>query len=420
MTPAARLQATVEILEALEQTQQPVDRFLRHWFRMRRYAGAKDRAAIGERVYAIFRYRAAFFWRMQSESPRALVLASLLQESMVPDEIAALFTAEAHAPAPLSGGERAALESSREGAPPLWVKGEFPEFLEGELRRRFADRLLDEMAALRGRAPVDLRANTLRATREEVLAALQAGGLDCLPTEYSPCGIRLWDRTGAQGLSRTPCFIEGRFEFQDEAAQIASLLGAARPCERVLDLAAGAGGKALALAAQMKNKGVIIAYDTDAARLAQLRPRAERAGATIIEERFGDLPQAAFDAVFVDASCSGSGTWRRQPELKWRLTPERLAQLRAQQAEMLDTAASLRPGRIVYATCSLLPSENEDQVEAFLARHRDYTRGNAAETWRDVTGEKPPPGMNVDFHASPFSTGTDGFYAAILVRVDNA
>ncbi|HEY1612591.1 MAG TPA: RsmB/NOP family class I SAM-dependent RNA methyltransferase [Rhizomicrobium sp.] len=418
MTPGARLQAAIEILEALEHTAQPVDRFLRGWFRERRYAGSKDRAAVGERVFATFRHRAAFTWRMGSNAPRALVLASALDDGATVAEIMHVCDGEGYAPAPLTEEEFASLAMPARTPQPLWVRGEFPALLEDELHRRFGDRMLDQLSSMRGRAPVDLRVNTLKATREEVLASLRAGGLEGKPMAHAPHGIRLWDRAGAQGLSRTPTFLEGRFEFQDEAAQIASLLGAAKPGECVLDLGAGAGGKALALAAAMRNEGRIIAYDTDEKRLAQLRPRAERAGVQIIEDRSGELPRERFDAVFIDAPCSGSGTWRRQPELKWRLTHSRLDDLRALQAQLLATAATLAPARLIYATCSLLPSENDDQVDAFLTRHPNYARTDAQTVWQAETGLAPPPGMAREFHATPFTTGTDGFYTAILERRD--
>jgi 16S rRNA (cytosine967-C5)-methyltransferase len=213
-------------------------------------------------------------------------------------------------------------------------------------------------------------------------------------------------------------FLDGRFEFQDEAAQIASLLCAAEPGMRILDLAAGAGGKALVLAAEMKNQGVIVARDNDPVRIAQLAPRAARAGVTIIQEALADAgpPDGMFDAVFVDAPCSGSGAWRRQPEQKWRLTRERLNAMQATQDELLDQAAAAAPGRIVYATCSVLKCENEDRIESFLSRHPEFRVASAESIWRERTGSPPPPGMNTFFKATPRTTGTDGFFTAVLMR----
>jgi 16S rRNA (cytosine967-C5)-methyltransferase len=402
MTPSARTQAAIEILGALEQTNRPADRFIRDWFRARRYAGSKDRAAVAERVFQVLRKRASLAWRMKSGDPRALMIAGVAEAG---GDTAALFDGGKYGPAPLTDSERETLARPRERTPPLWVQGEFPEFLESELTRSLGSDLLDEMRAMGERAPIDLRANTLKASREDVLAELRGEGFAAEPTPYAPHGIRLREHAGASALSRTRAFLDGRFEFQDEAAQIASLLCAAKPGERILDLAAGAGGKALAMAAEMQNRGLILARDSDAARLAQLPPRATRAGVTIIRED-GDLSTLAkVDAVLVDAPCSGSGAWRRQPEQKWRLTPERLAQLQATQDQLLDEAAALAPARIVYATCSLLACENEDRVAAFLARHPEFRIA-------------PPPGMGEFFRATPRTTGTDGFFTAVLARCE--
>jgi 16S rRNA (cytosine967-C5)-methyltransferase len=411
MTPAARLQAAIDILAALEQTQQPVDRFLRDWFRARRFAGSKDRRAIGERVFDIMRHRSSLGHRMGDAGARALMIAALLAEGADP---AALFTG-GYGPVPLTDVERAAIAAAPPPAPPH-VAGEYPQWLEPSLARAFGERLATEMAALQQRAPVDLRVNTLKAARPEVLAGLKAEGFAASPMPHSPLGIRIPPGEGSAALSQSPLFLSGAFEFQDEAAQIASLLADAQPGMRVLDLAAGAGGKALALAAAMENRGSILAFDDVAARLKPLAERAARAGATCIgiaDKRGGPIwGNGKFDLVFLDAPCSGTGTWRRQPELRWRLTPERLAELMRLQDWLLDDAArhTGEGGRLVYATCSLLPDENEDRVAAFLARNADFRR--AEPSWPGTL-----PGLGGDFHASPAMTGTDGFYCAILARV---
>lgn len=417
MTPAARLEAAIEILEALNETNQAADRFLRDWFRTRRYAGARDRAAVGERVFTVLRHRASLAWRMQSTSPRALVMGSLLADGRSRSEIEALFSGAGYGPAPLDEAERARLARDHGEPPPLWVEGEFPEFLETELVRSLGDRLREEMQAMLERAAIDLRVNTLKATRDDVIRELQEAGFAVAPTPWAPYGIRIVERDRASQLRSACAFLEGRFEFQDEAAQIASLLCGARPGSRILDLAAGAGGKALALAAEMHNEGVIVAHDKDAVRLNQLGPRAARAGVTIIE-RLADAEPAKgmFDTVLVDAPCSGSGAWRRQPEQKWRLTPERLAELRNTQDRLLDAAAATASARIVYANCSVLKFENEDRIEAFLARHRDFRVAPATAIWHKCTGARSPPGMDTVFKATPLTTGTDGFFTAVLVR----
>jgi 16S rRNA (cytosine967-C5)-methyltransferase len=420
MTPAARIQAAIDILAGLERTQQPADRYLKDFFRARRYAGAKDRRAIAERVFDILRHHARFAHRMGDSSPRALAIASLLAEGA---DAESLFTG-GYGPAPLSAAERAAAAATPAPMPPH-VAGEYPQWLAPSLSRAFGDALAREMAALQERAPVDLRVNTLKAARAEVLAGLKAEGFAPAVTPYSPVGLRIPPGAGSAMLAQSPLFLSGAFEFQDEAAQIASLLAQARPGIRVLDLTAGAGGKTLAMAAAMNNRGAILAFDDTPRRLAPLAERAARAGATCItlaEGRGGPLwGDGRFDLVFLDAPCSGSGTWRRQPELRWRLTPERLAELTGIQDALLDEAArhvvegGAGPGgRLVYATCSLLAQENEDRVAAFLARNPGFRRLEAASAWSGAA----IPGLAQDFRASPARTGTDGFYCALLGRED--
>lgn len=410
MTPSARLQMAIEILEGVEKIAQPTDRFLKSWFRIRRFAGSKDRRAIAETVFSAQRHRASLAHRMGADTPRALVIASLLEAG---DDIAALFTGGGYGPAPLTEDEQRVIGAAP-SAPPDWVTGEYPQALEEELRRAFGDALPEEMAAFQHRAPADIRVNTLKTSRDVVIAALTEDGIACAPTPYAPHGIRITGEAG--NLSKSALFESGAFEFQDEAAQIASHLCGAQPQQRILDLAAGAGGKSLAFAAAMNNSGEILACDTRGEALFELEKRGARAGVTIIKTLPLDhgQPSGLFDAVFVDAPCSGTGTWRRQPELRWRLTPERLAYLITVQDKLLDQAASLvRPGgHLFYATCSILPSENQDRVAAFQARHPGFFPLNLAENWP----QNPPPGLGEDFRASPSRTGTDGFFCAGLAR----
>jgi len=413
MTPTARVQMAIEILEALETTSQPTDRFLKAWFRTRRFAGSGDRRAIAERVFSVQRHRAALAHRMGDDRPRALMIAAALEGG---EDIETLFTG-GYGPAPLTDAERAAVAATPKPAPD-WVRGEYPQWLESELARAFGDRLVEEMRAFIGRAPTDLRVNTLKVQREDVLQGLQAQGVTAAPTPYAPQGIRITGEAG--NLSETALFKSGAFEIQDEAAQIAAQLCEARPGMRVLDLAAGAGGKSLALAAAMKNKGEIIACDVRGEALAELEKRAQRAGVTIIKTLILDHAQPAgpFDLVLVDAPCSGTGTWRRQPELRWRLTPARLAELTALQDRLLDRAAGLTApgGRLVYATCSILPVENQDRVAAALARLPGFSRLDLSQTWPVNQPSGLIPGLDQDFRASPALTGTDGFYCAGLRR----
>ena len=399
----------IDILGEVERTRQPIDRHLRDWGRTHRFAGSKDRAAIAERIYAIQRHRAWLAWRMGSDAPRALVIGSLLEEG----DIDALFSGGGYGPTALTDAERAIIATAPSGEPPPHVHGEYPPFLEDELHRAFGDASLDEMVALQVRASADLRVNTLKTSRDDLLHALRDEGTDAQPTPFSPFGIRLAE--AETKLGRGGLFLSGAFEFQDEAAQIAALLCGAEPGMRVLDLAAGAGGKSLALAAIMQNGGRIVGSDVRAAALTELERRAERAGATIIETH---PPDGVFDIVLVDAPCSGTGTWRRQPELRWRLTLERLAELRATQDVLLKQAAAhVKPGgRLVYATCSILPSENEDRVASFLESHRDFAVTPVADIWHGVADSERPMTRSHFFRASPFSTQTDGFFTAVLQR----
>ncbi|HEX4117220.1 MAG TPA: RsmB/NOP family class I SAM-dependent RNA methyltransferase [Rhizomicrobium sp.] len=386
MTPAARLQAVIDILST--GTAQPLDRQLKAWFRGHRFAGSGDRRAITERVYAIFRHHAHFMHRMGGDAPRALAIASLLADSENPEG----YFSGGYGPAPLSDAERASIAAAP-GALPSWVEGEYPAWLEKELQRGFGARLGEEMRAFQPRAPVDIRVNRLKAHRDQVLAQLQADGFECVALANLPDAIRC---PAGAALTAHPLYLSGAFEIQDAAAQEAVGLCQAKPGMRVLDLAAGAGGKSLALAAAMQNKGEIVASDIREDALAELSRRATRAGAAIIRTHLlGTSPQGPFDLVLLDAPCSGSGTWRRQPELKWRLTEERLVGLCALQDRLLDQAAGLGPF-LVYATCSILMRENRDRVEAFLSRHPGFSRAGA------------------EFHASPATTGSDGFYAARL------
>ena len=422
MTPAARIEAVIEILSELEKTALPADRLLQNWARSNRYAGSKDRAAIAARLYDVLRHRASFAWRMGRSDARSLAIASLIAEGVSSDTVAALFSGEGYGPAPLLDDERRALAAPPEGPEPDHVRGEYPEWLEPELVRAFGSGLESEMRAMQARAPVDLRVNTLRAARPDMLAGLRALDVAAEPAPYSPYGIRIPSAEGLGMLQQTQFFQTGAFEFQDEASQIAAILCGAKPGMCVLDLAAGAGGKSLALAAIMKNKGEILAFDTDAQRLKQVGPRARRAGATIIRStnaRGGPVwGNGIFEIVLVDAPCSGSGTWRRNPEAKWRLTREQLADRIRVQNWLIDDGArhTKEGGRLVYATCSVLPAENEDVVIAFLARHPEFAIVPAAEAWRQAGEPHSVPGLADHFHASPAKTGTDGFFVCIMQR----
>jgi 16S rRNA (cytosine967-C5)-methyltransferase len=420
MTPEARLQAAIEILSDALQTNQPVDRFLKYWFSGRRFAGSKDRAAISEHVYGALRRRGEFAWRMKSEVPRAVLIGSLLDEGLAVEEIKDLFERGNYGPKPLSEDERHALDNPPTDDPLDHVLGGYPKWLEPELQRAFGKETVPQMQAMLARAPVDLRVNSLRAKRDDMLTGLRSLDFDASKTPYSPDGIRIPTSKGLGALRHTQFFQTGAIEIQDESSQIAALVCGSKPGMRVLDLAAGAGGKSLALAAIMQNKGEIIACDSNAKRLAQLAPRARRAGANIIRSRVlgKEKPQGKFDIVLVDAPCSGSGTWRRSPEMKWRLTEEKLKAFASLQSHLLERASSYvcNGGRLIFATCSILPKENTDRITAFLSRVEGFETEDVSALWASAVGTPAPPGLGHFFVGTPASTGTDGFFACALAR----
>lgn len=430
MTPGARLQAAIDILSTIAQTKHPADRVFDSWARTSRFAGSKDRAAIGELVYNVLRHRSELASALGSENPRLLALGAI---SMVEGAGAAAAMALAdgarHAPAPLEADEEALLRASVLPGPgaPAHVRLNYPEWLHDEFERAFGAALEREMAALMERAPTDFRVNLLKTNRDEAQDALAAEHVETEPTPFSPWGLRLKTRANIPGLQ---AFRDGFFELQDEGSQIACLLTGAKQGEQIVDLCAGGGGKSLALAAMMGNRGQIHACDMDRRRLARLMPRAQRAGARNIQTRFikpsimpgGPDPdftdlEGRVDCVLVDAPCSGTGAWRRSPDARWRLTPELLLSYTETQAEVLARAARLvHPGgRLVYVTCSLLPSENEDQVAAFLVSHPDFSERRWQEHWPEGT---PPPAAppGPALRLSPATTGMDGFFVATMER----
>ena len=432
MTPGGRVQAAIEILDAVltppagrERT--PAFAVIAGYTRKRRYIGSKDRRAITGLVWQALRYQGRALWASEREnlSGRELTIATLAGASGRSDAgIAADFHGSGYAPKSLDAAELRLVAAVREagGEPPAWAVANMPAWLAREAAYVLGDGMSDGWRALAGEAPATLRVNTLKATRGACLAALREAGIDAEAAMLSPLGIRLRSRTS---LARLPAMRDGWLESQDEGSQIAAALVAAEPGMRVLDYCAGGGGKALALAAAMANEGRIVATDTDAGRLASLPRRAERAGATIIESREiepgATVEAAAFDRVLVDAPCSGSGAWRRQPEAPWRIDPARYAELQAVQTAILAVAAaSVAPGgRLVYVTCSIFPAENDAIVEQFLISNALFRPVAPADTWRAVFGGADPPAGVVDSHAVrllPHIGSTDGFFIAIMER----
>jgi 16S rRNA (cytosine967-C5)-methyltransferase len=427
MTPAARLAAAIEIFAEIEARRRPAADALKDWGLSHRFAGSKDRAAIASLVYDALRRKASSAWIMGEGSARAILLGMLkLQRRLDVDAIAGLCSGERFAPAPLSAEERRRLaEATLDGAPGH-VAGDFPEWLEPSLARAFDDDLVPELQALATRAPLDIRTNELKATREQVQDAL--AHLSPTWTPHSPVGLRIPLGEDGRGpaLQSEPEFLKGWFEIQDEGSQLAALLTGVKAGEQVVDLCAGGGGKTLTMAALMENKGQIYATDSDARRLAPIHERITRAGARNVQVRtprgradaVTDL-DGTIDCVLVDAPCTGSGTWRRNPDSKWRLRPGSLEARRKEQEAVLDRAARLaKPGgRIVYVTCSVLPEENDEAVGRAV-QARPHLRVDPTRLAPEVAGELRRATRPTTFglQLSPRATGTDGFYIAILVR----
>jgi 16S rRNA (cytosine967-C5)-methyltransferase len=428
MIPAAHVSAAIEILDDLAQRRRPVADALKNWGASHRFAGSKDRAAIASLVFDACRKRASAAFVMGEETSRAVMLGALREaRGLGVDAIAALCNGERHAPPPLTEAERARLETaSLEGAPDF-VRGDYPEWLAERLQRAFGARAAEEGAALSMRAPVDLRVNILKASREQAAAKIEH--LAPAPTPHSPIGLRIDAGQGrGPALPAETAYVKGFVEPQDEASQLAALLCAAAPGEQVLDLCAGGGGKSLALAGQMHNRGQLYAYDADGRRLMPIHERLERAGARNIQVRqprgkadvLADL-EGRCDLVLIDAPCTGVGTWRRHPDAKWRLAPGALELRLTEQAALLEQAAKYvkSGGRLAYVTCSLLMEENEDQVAAFLAGRPEFSAKSGAETATaaglpDLARFASPHGPGMRF--SPATSGTDGFFVCVMQK----
>ncbi len=429
MKTGARLKAATEVLDDIIGRHRTAATALADWGKAHRFAGSGDRSAIGSLVFDALRRRRSITAQMGADTSRALVLgAAHGAYGLSLDDLAAAADGSQHALEALSAEESAALARPLPADAAADVAGDFPEWLAPSLARAFGTRAGNEGAALAQRAPIDLRVNTLKSTRERVLAELAAIGAE--PTRWSPLGVRIpapLAQAKAPHVEAEGAHGKGWYEVQDEGSQIAALLAGANAREQVLDLCAGAGGKTLALAAAMQNTGQIYAYDSDKLQLRPIFDRLKRAGARNVQTlnggNEGQLKGLGprFDLVLADAPCTGSGTWRRRPDAKWRLKPQNLAERIKDQAEVLALAARMvKPGgRIVYVTCSVLPEENTDQVSAFLAAHPGFAVVPFAEQWRATLGGEPPvsaDGRDDGLLLTPASHGTDGFYICILRR----
>jgi 16S rRNA (cytosine967-C5)-methyltransferase len=429
VTPSARIAAAIELLEAVEAApRRPADAVANDFFRARRFIGSGDRRAVSERAWQVLRRRRRLGWWIDqtgaAPTARLLVAASLLVEGWTLEGLAQAFSGGRFAAPPLIPPETAALRriaghTQEHPDMPEAVRLEVPDWILPRLAARFGGSLAAELRAMEAEAPLDLRVNLLKATREQARAALAAEGIEAEPTPLSPWGLRIG---GRRAVTSGAAFQTGLVEIQDEGSQLLARLVDARPGMRVADWCAGAGGKTLALAMTMENRGQIAACDVSAPRLDAAVRRLRRAGVhnverhlTVSGDKWAKRRAGTFDRVLVDAPCTGTGTWRRNPDARLRLAENDLAELLPKQAAILDTAWKLvrAGGRLVYATCSLLTEENESQVSAFLARTPSAALLPLARAWPD--GAPPCPGETLSL--TPLRHGTDGFFGAVLERV---
>jgi 16S rRNA (cytosine967-C5)-methyltransferase len=431
MTPSARLSAAIEVFADIETRRRPAADTLKDWGLSHRFAGSGDRAAIAGLAYDALRRRASSAWLMDEASARAVLIGMLRRErGLATADIEALCSGARFAPEPLTEAEKSALEGRALADAPAHVQGDYPDWLDPYFARAFGDERAGEGEALASRAPLDLRVNSLAATRDDLAPKLSHLGAE--PARWSPMGlrIRLAAEAKSPAIHAEPVYLKGQIEIQDEGSQLAAVLAAAEPGEQVVDLCAGAGGKTLALAAAMENHGQIYATDSDKRRLVAIHDRLLRADARNVQVRtprgeadvLSDLAGRA-DLVLIDAPCTGTGTWRRNPDAKWRIRPGALAERLKQQEAVLERAASLvKPGgRIAHVTCSVLVEENGDRIRAFAGRHADFSVEKPANVVKALGERAYLFGRAVliseeGLLMTPRRTDTDGFFVSVLRR----
>ncbi|MBB4143526.1 RsmB/NOP family class I SAM-dependent RNA methyltransferase [Rhizobium rhizoryzae] len=424
MRLGGRMAAAIEVLADIETRKRPVADALKDWGLAHRFAGSGDRAAIGNIVYDALRMRLSHAWLMDDESETALVYAVLLRQwGFTRTSLAAELADDKFAPpAPdLTGLSERNLSDA-----PAHIQGDIPEWVVESFQSYFGDAWLAEAQAMAGRPTLDLRANTLKANRDKVVKALDRAGAQ--PTQIARQGIRIPAGDGASRLPNVTAelsFQKGWFEVQDEGSQIVADLVMPSEGQQVLDYCAGGGGKTLALSASLNNKGQVHAYDADRKRLAPIIERLRRAGTRNVQVHDDvqqmDALKEKLDVVLVDAPCTGTGTWRRRPDTKWRLTQKNIEERLGQQQDALSSAAAyVKPGgTLVYVTCSVLPEENDRQIERFLANNPSYEVQSALDDWKTLFGKDAPKPHSADGRSltlTPASTQTDGFFFCKLKR----
>jgi len=432
MKQGARIQAVIDILERIEKSPIPMDNVLRDYMHHKRYIGSKDRAAIVECVYGVMRSTARLGWWLgdlkAEDTPRHRVIAYLyLAEEKNKFLLDQIFDGEGYGPSVLNASEDKMIEAL-EGQTldsdkmDAVTRSECPPWAAEKLQALYGENFEQELAAMLIPASLDLRVNTLKTDIDGAQKSLKKDDVVTHKTRYSPVCLRV---EGKAYMSATKAFHAGLVEIQDEGSQLIAQVCGAAPGMRVLDFCAGGGGKTLALAAKMEGKGIIIAMDNDARRLEKGKRRYKKAGVHNVEMRCLEdekhrkwlrRQKGTMDVVLVDAPCSSSGTWRRNPDLRWNQYGPSLDEIKVMQAEILERVAEKTKvgGRLVYATCSLFAEENEDQVDNFLKNHPEYKVIPLKDIWEDERGECPQ--SNPYLRLSPYQSDTDGFFAAILER----
>jgi 16S rRNA (cytosine967-C5)-methyltransferase len=427
MRLGGRLAGAIEVLDDIETRRRPVADALKDWGLSHRFAGSGDRAAIGNIVYDALRMKLSHAWVMDDDSALTLGYAVMFRQwGMTPETLAAELDGDRFAPSALGEDRLAALSSRDIADAPLHVQGDIPEWNVASFERNFGTTWLDEARALTARPSLDLRANTLKADRDKVVRALERAG--ATPCRLAPQGVRIAAGKLSDRLPNVTAelsFQKGWFEVQDEGSQLVAGLVMAQEGEQILDYCAGGGGKTLALSATMNNKGQVHAYDADRKRLAPIIERLKRAGTRNVQVHDSHAAlkplTGKFDRVLIDAPCTGTGTWRRRPDTKWRLTEKNLAERIAQQREVLDAASAyVKPGgHLAYVTCSLLPEENQQQVQAFLADNPAFELSSSLADFARLTGQdmlKPISADGTGITLSPAVSDTDGFYFCMVRR----
>lgn len=430
MRDGARAQAAIEVLEDSVDTKRPPALCLKDWANKHRFAGSKDRSAIGDIVFMAMRLRALSSYAFGQETPRAWVLGALkFGFGMSNDAIITWSQDNEHSFTTPNEEELKCFEKSFENCDP-WVIGNYPKWLDGELQKAFGDNRGAELAALSKPAPLDFRVNSIKSNIDNLIKELSSSPKlqsEIVKTPLSKIGARLaWSNGRAFPFAVEPAFLRGEFEVQDEASQLCAQLTGAKEGQRIADVCAGGGGKTLALGALTNNKANIIAYDTDPNRIAPIYERLRRAGidADVRTDRrgidtFKDI-NGKCDVVLVDAPCTGAGTWRRAPDTKWKLTEQNIEKRQNDQQSALKMAAPLvkKGGLLAYVTCSILPCENDESVEKFLNAYPQYEAKPIMQHLQELGMEYLADNVHFTKYGiqfTPLKSNTDGFYFSPLI-----